>query len=524
MLTETDKLQICSFYVNGQTMLQIAKQFHVHETTILYYLKKAGIDRRSSKNRLSEPETYLSLANQYPELLDEWDSCNEVSPYNIKPYSNFKAFWRCKKDHKWIARIANRTKLHQGCPYCSGRNASLESNLAVDFPTLAKEWHPTKNGDLNPYQIKAGSHLRVFWLCLADINHEWQAAIYNRTISKSGCPFCSGRQPWFKNNLEILSPELIAEWSPQNIKDPKDYTNKSHYKAWWVCKKGHEWLASIYNRVVGKTGCPRCSINYTGLEQFVENKLNIKKLDQRILEHTNYRPDFQLTDNIYLNADGIYWHCELYRDKNYHFKLREAFAHENKRLIQIYSDEIYNKWSIVDSIIKNAVKSIFIKLNARDCNILPINSYAANEFLSMNHLMGTIHGTLNFGLFYKNEIAAVICVRRKDDKLEISRFCNKLYCSIRGSFSKLLSYCIDLYKPKYITSFCDLRYSTGDSYINNGFKLANIGLGWCWTDKYTRFNRLSCTAGVDKSEMDNARERGWFKIYDAGQAKYILKL
>lgn len=72
-----------------------------------------------------------------------------------------------------------------------------------------------------------------------------------------------------------------------------------------------------------------------------------------------------------------------------------------------------------------------------------------------------------------------------------------------------------------VISFCDLRYATGKSYEVNGFKKVNTSQGWCWTDGKQRFNRLTCKAGNGKTEAENAKDLNWFKIYDAGQAKYI---
>ncbi|MBR7152241.1 MAG: zinc-ribbon domain-containing protein [Candidatus Methanomethylophilaceae archaeon] len=43
---------------------------------------------------------------------------------------------------------------------------------------------------------------------------------------------------------EVLDPSLV-----------KAYSNK---KYWWICKEGHEWQATMNNRVKHKSGCPIC--------------------------------------------------------------------------------------------------------------------------------------------------------------------------------------------------------------------------------------------------------------------------
>ena len=35
--------------------------------------------------------------------------------------------------------------------------SSNEKSLAIIKPNIAKEWHPTKNGDLTPHNVSSGS-------------------------------------------------------------------------------------------------------------------------------------------------------------------------------------------------------------------------------------------------------------------------------------------------------------------------------------------------------------------------------
>ncbi len=55
---------------------------------------------------------------------------------------------------------------------------SKDYNFAALYPDIAKEWHPTKNGDLTPENCKPGSHRKVWWICKQD--HEWEANLNNR--------------------------------------------------------------------------------------------------------------------------------------------------------------------------------------------------------------------------------------------------------------------------------------------------------------------------------------------------------
>lgn len=58
-------------------------------------------------------------------------------------------------------------------------------------------------------------------------------------------------------------PEIIAEWSPENLGTPEDFTAGSNKMAFWICSEGHEWKDSISHRTSGR-GCPYCSNHRVG--------------------------------------------------------------------------------------------------------------------------------------------------------------------------------------------------------------------------------------------------------------------
>jgi hypothetical protein len=63
------------------------------------------------------------------------------------------------------------------------------NDLASRHPELAKEFHPTRNGDILPSQILAGQPKDYWWL--GKCGHEWEARLTNRASRDSGCPECS---------------------------------------------------------------------------------------------------------------------------------------------------------------------------------------------------------------------------------------------------------------------------------------------------------------------------------------------
>ena len=134
-----------------------------------------------------------------------------------------------------------------------------ESSLAIQHPSLAKEWHPTKNGKLTPDMFSCGSHKKVWWKGLC--GHEWLGAIKHRAINGNGCPICAGKivQKGF-NDLATINPEIASMWHPtkNGTVTPEQVTPFSSHKAWWICGNGHEWYGVIAS-VSGGFGCPICS-------------------------------------------------------------------------------------------------------------------------------------------------------------------------------------------------------------------------------------------------------------------------
>jgi len=109
---------------------------------------------------------------------------------------------------------------------------SQEYNLQVINPSLAKQWHPIKNGSLTQKDVFPKSGKKVWWIC--DKGHEWESAISNRS-NGSGCPYCSGREVCKDNCLETVNPALARQWHPvkNGSLTPKDVTPMSGKKVWW---------------------------------------------------------------------------------------------------------------------------------------------------------------------------------------------------------------------------------------------------------------------------------------------------
>jgi DNA-directed RNA polymerase subunit RPC12/RpoP len=161
-----------------------------HEWEAMVCNRNRGIGCPYCSGKRATKDTSLAAIN--PTLAKEWHphKNNGLTPHEVSSSSGRKVWWTCKNGHEWEASVGSRNR-GIGCPYCSGRRATKDTSLAAVNPTLAKEWHPSKNGNLTPKDVKKYSGNDVWWLCKK--GHTWQATV-NKRSRGSGCPKCARRR------------------------------------------------------------------------------------------------------------------------------------------------------------------------------------------------------------------------------------------------------------------------------------------------------------------------------------------
>ena len=220
---------------------------------------KASINNRSTQN-IGCPgcagqvatETW-NLATVNPELASEWhpDKNGNLSPQDVTPKSNKKTWWQCANGHAWKATPSNRAGKGSGCPYCYGRDATKENNLAIKFPKLVEEWDSDKNIGLHPSEFLPFSAKKVWWRCKE--GHSWQAVISNRTNMKSGCPACArnARRKYSIEDFQSIAKQRGGECLSEV------YTS-CRSKLKFRCKEGHLWETRADSVLYTNKWCPVC--------------------------------------------------------------------------------------------------------------------------------------------------------------------------------------------------------------------------------------------------------------------------
>lgn len=250
--------------------------------------------------------TCISFGFRYPELLEKWDyKRNSVHPNEITPGSSRQSvYWICKEGHSYNRAIHAELKSKR-CPYCTNSRVNKENCLQVVCPELVKEWHPTKNELLTPYDVSVNSR-NVWWKC--EEGHEWKASVSCRI--KDGkpisCPKCREQSQLETTSLYAFitkgkaDKQLLKEWDYErnSTLTPQTILSGSGKKVYWKCQHDHHWKATVYNRVNGKGNCKTC--NSLG---FCFPHL----LDEWDYEKNKYTEPYQIAKK---SSKKVWWKCK----------------------------------------------------------------------------------------------------------------------------------------------------------------------------------------------------------------------
>lgn len=466
---------------------------------------------------------------------------------NKYTYPNFK--YNSNKDsilivcpiHGEFKQTIGNHNSGKGCLKCAYEEKGLRRRSTIeDLKNIFKEVH----GDLYSYDKFTeynGANTKIDILCIK--HNEYFKQRVSSHKRGNGCPKCGKEksdsykrdtQESFIEKCEKLDTE---KYSFENVKYV-DSTTKVDIN----CKEHGIFKVAPYNFLNGK-GCPKCNPNtskaeteiidilknyFIDIEQSNKTVLNGKELDI-------YIPSKKLA----IEYNGLYWHSDNFKDKNYHSDKLNMCLNNGIRLIQIFEDEWLYKKDIVISRIKAILGVTDNRIYARNCEIRKVTHSEACNFLDNNHIQGSVNSSIRLGLYYKNELISIMTFgalrkslgsNKKEGSFELLRFCNKINTNVIGGASKLLKYFEINNKPLEIISYADLRWSIGDLYKKLNFEFVHkTKPNYFYTKGSIRENRFKYRKsellkdGFDKNstEKEIMKNKGYYRIYDVGTLKFI---
>jgi len=327
---------------------------------------------------------------------------------------------------------------------------------------------------------------------------------WERKLKSCGLEFVSKE---FGSIIEIRCPNLA-----HNFKIHKTTLNDRLYNLTPIC--------TICNPVNDLT-----SFKERELFEFIVSITNyaVYKSYRNVLEIDVYIPELKLG----FEFNGLYWHSDKYKDRNYHIDKTNHFKNLGIRIIHIWEDD----WKYRKDIIKSQIGSFLnnsTRLWGRKCKVAIINDVSiAREFLDNNHIQGSVSSVLKIGLYLNNSLVSIMTFdhfegrkRMLNDGWNINRFCNLRGTSVVGGFSKMLKFFISNYKFDRIITYADVSWSIGDVYVKCGFnKISESSPDYKYIMKGVRVNKSRMRSSKEISE----KSLKYLKIWDCGKIKYEFK-
>lgn len=266
--------------------------------------------------------------------------------------------------------------------------------------------------------------------------------------------------------------------------------------------------------------------------------VNIVTNDRSIL--SGLELDILLPDyNIAIEFCGLYWHSTAHQriTPTYHKLKLDACNKQGIRLLTIFEDEWLHNQLLVQTKLQNILQpTTEYSIGARKCKNVEVPTPTKIIFLDKYHIQGNGPSSINVGLEYNNELVACMSfIKKKDGIFILNRYATSK--PVVGGFSKLLAHFTKTNDWKEIVSFADMRWSQGGVYIKNGFTLDNIlppDYEYVDTKNRKRIHKFNFRhKNLPKilgnnynpllSETQNTFNNRWYKIYNCGLLRYVMK-
>lgn len=461
--------------------------------------------------------------------------------YSLVDYKNntTKVTIVCKK-HGKFEQLPKRHKVGDGCPKCAKEKMTGRPKgtgfTKEEFVEKAKKIHGNKYEYSLVDYVNNDTQVKIICPIHGEFGQEPRLHLSGR-----GCRLCgiNKRSKNIKENVVFVTNDEYISRANKVHNNKYDYSStkyiRSTNKVKIICPKHGEFEQRPYDHLQ-KKGCPKCGYSTScskgekELADFVSKFVEIVRNDRKVIkgELDIYIP----SKNLAIEFNGIYWHSELFKDKNYHFEKYKECREKGIQLIQIFEDTWNLKQPLVESFLKSKLGIFEKKINARQCEIKYVSKGEAYRFLNDNHLQGEVSATYYIGLYKEDELVSLILFKKiKDNIYDLNRFCSKQNYLVRGGFSKLMKFFEKEYRPEEIVSFSDNTYSNGNLYSSNGFdKVKDLLPDYkCIVDNERkhkfgfRKNKLvkMFENTENKTEYQICQENNIFRIYDAGKIKYI---
>lgn len=235
---------------------------------------------------------------------------------------------------------------------------------------------------------------------------------------------------------------------------------------------------------------------------------------------------------IAIEYSGAYWHSEIFKDKNYHFKKWQTAKDNGIHLMTFWDLEYQKRQEQVDSFIRAKLGVFTNRLYARNLDFVEV-SHKLNDFFELNHIQGGgCKIDRNFALVHDGRIVGAISYahhHRNNEIYTLNRLAFERDLQIVGGVGKLIANSLDKIETDVVT-WSDNRYSTGAIYEANGFVFdKSLPPDYCYYDKkgrlYSKQSQMKSAIGCppDMTEKEFCETLGRYRLWDCGKRRYVFK-
>ena len=422
----------------------------------------------------------------------------------------------------------------QGCPYCNG-GKRLDTETFVNKAKLV-------HGDEYDYSNVEYTSENKLVSIICKKHGSFEITPHNH-LKGRGCPFCSGSKLSFRDFVERAKNSHDKDYGY----DESTYESTSG-KTKITCREHGDFWQRVSTHLQG-SGCPICSNGSSKYELEIGDLLKSFKIDFTVRDRNAIGSDCELdfyipSIRLGIEFNGLYFHSDKFKDRNYHLEKLKKCNEKGIRLIQIFEDEwIEHKMVVINKLRYLCHCSTDLnRIMARKCAIKEIEKDDAKIFLNKNHIQGFASASVYLGCFDDEKIVGVMSFLKEhnDGNWNLVRFAtdNKSLCD--GVGGKMFKYFIKRYNPTEIKSFADRRWTldtNNNLYIRLGFKMSEIlrpeyryfypkEYGLHRIHKFNfRIHKLHRKYGfpLTMTEKQMTNELGAHRIYDCGLLKFVWK-
>lgn len=511
--TMTDEELTNDYVYNEMTLVQLSEKYGVSRSTITRRLKTAGITIRNDM-KIAPPskEDIEKIYSQYgcsiSSLAKHFKTSNPTARKWLIEYGIEI------KDHKQASTEANNKSILNDCPNLEqlvnmvnqGYSITNIKNIFSATTTQVKKWLKDNNLEIcdNKYNKKEIPSKKDIELTMS-----------KKLTYKDMC-----------NHYDISYPTLIKWLDFYNLNRDKQESNDI------MMAKITKVKMERYGYYHYPTEISNTSKGETELKNYL-NSLGGSFKKKHIYGESGLRQEIDMYDekiNIGIEYSGAYWHSEIFKERNYHYKKWKTCADKGIQLLTFWDVEYAQRKPQIISFIKSKMGIFEKRIYAKDTVFAELAD-GQYSFFEENHIQGKSKIHRNFGLFHDNELVACVSYakhHRDSSKYTLNRLAFKSGVQVVGGAGKILKRSLSLIDDEVIT-WSDNRYSTGNIYTQNGFIFdADIPVDYCYFDKNRKIivskqsqqkNKVGCPDNMTEKEF--CESRGLFRLWDCGKKRFV---